>query len=154
MNILHYTLNNLNESGTQQRNLHCILVHTVLTVINFWAKLYPVYRGNIGNKITCNMKTEYKTNTNHLFSKCLLNLIIKIQSCKKQSFVHACFEHALIKTKITKHSSHYSIFGMLFKQHKFINTWGTEYNIISQSTSNLCSTVSIKPPQRTLNNPY
>jgi len=79
------------------------------------------------------MKTEYETNTNHLFSKCLLNFIIKIQSCKKQSFVHACFEHALITTKITKRSSHYSnsLIGMLFKQHKFINTWGTGYNKIS-----------------------
>lgn len=77
------------------------------------------------------MKKEYESNTNHLFSKCLLNLIIKIQSCKKQSFVHACFEHALIKTKITKCPSHYSIFGMLFKQHKFNNTWGTGYYIIS-----------------------
>jgi len=52
------------------------------------------------------MKKEYETNTNHLFSKCLLNLIIKIQSCKKQTFVHACFEHALIETKITKSAHH------------------------------------------------
>jgi len=48
----------------------------------------------------------------------------------KVLFMHALNMHSF-RQKITKRSSHYSIFGMLFKQHKFINTWGTGYNIIS-----------------------
>lgn len=53
--------------------------------------------------------------TNHLFSKCLLNYILKIQSSKKRSFVHACFEQAPIKRYKINWWSSYTIFGMLFK---------------------------------------